>query len=166
MQSVVWMPSDFIAQIHADADNKFDLETGGTFMGYWASMDEAVVTEIIPAGPDALHNGHNFEPDQEWQLMRIAEIYEASGRKHTYLGDWHSHPNTRVAQLSWTDRTCAKMIIKTPKARTTRPIMAILAGTKYSWKLHPYLCQWRPMIFGFGSIQTDEMSVRSYSTIV
>jgi integrative and conjugative element protein (TIGR02256 family) len=76
-----------------EAAARYPLETGGVFMGYWADDRTAVVTQAIGPGPNAYHHRHRFAPDQEWQTTEIAEYYRASGRRETYLGDWHTHPD-------------------------------------------------------------------------
>lgn len=130
---LVWLPSNFRRECIEDASHFYDFETGGTLMGYWYER-VAVVTALIGAGPNALHERHNFEPDQEWQLERIAEHYEASGRTESYLGDWHSHPNATSGRLSWTDRSVLRRIINTPEARAPRPVMIVLHGGEEDWQ--------------------------------
>lgn len=101
---VVWLARNVLEAATREADEKFPLESGGTFMGWWADAKTAVVTAMIGPGPDASHGQSHFQPDQAWQLDQIAQHYHASGRREIYLGDWHSHPNVlRNAQLdrSW-----------------------------------------------------------------
>jgi integrative and conjugative element protein (TIGR02256 family) len=117
------------------ANEHHPFETGGTFMGYWSDSNTAVITASIGVGPDAVRERHNFEPDQVWQEREIAVHYEATGRRETYIGDWHSHPNARNGRLSRTDRRILRRIIATPSARVTTPIMAIFHGKPDQWRL-------------------------------
>jgi integrative and conjugative element protein (TIGR02256 family) len=117
-----------------EAARHFPRETGGTFMGYWANDQEAVVTCIVDAGPSAVRERMSFEPDQQWQLAEIARQYAASGRQHGYLGDWHSHPSALNGELSVTDRAVLAKIIKSPRARAPKPLSLILYGSAISWK--------------------------------
>ena len=103
-------------------------------MGWWADITTAVIAAVIGPGPDARHERHNFEPDQDWQLDQIAQHYEASGRRETYLGDWHSHPNASVDTLSWTDRRVLRRIINTPSARCPAPLMTVFWGQPDDWQ--------------------------------
>ena len=112
----------------------FPLETGGTFMGWWANTTTAVITAIIGPGPNAIHGRHHFQPDQGWQLNQIAQHYEVSGRRETYLGDWHSHPSRTGRTLSWADRRVLRLIISTPSARCPIPLMAVLWGPPDDWQ--------------------------------
>ncbi|RWI87880.1 MAG: hypothetical protein EOR22_28005, partial [Mesorhizobium sp.] len=116
--------------------------TGGTFMGYRSEDGSAVVTALVTAGPKARRGSHSFTPDQEWQQAEIARLYEISGRRDAYLGDWHTHPDATDGTLSWRDRRCLKRIIKTPFARNAAPIMMILCGSPNEWAA----CAWRATI--------------------
>src|SRR3546814_733472 len=116
----------------------FCLGTGGTVMGLWADPSTAVITAAIGPGPNALHQHRNFLPDQDWQLMQIAEHYEESGRRETYLGDWHSHPNASSGDLSWLDRRVLRRIIRAPEARCVRPLAAVVWGKEEDWQTEMY----------------------------
>lgn len=103
-------------------------------MGYRIDV-RTIVTQVIGAGPKAVHRTHSFEPDYDWQNKRIAEHYESSGRRDTYLGDWHSHPGATSGELSRHDRAVIRKIIRTPAARAPVPLMAILYGHPRDWEL-------------------------------
>ncbi|MER8522885.1 Mov34/MPN/PAD-1 family protein [Mesorhizobium sp. M1076] len=147
-----------------DADLWYDRETGGTFMGYWAESNVAVVTAMIPAGPRASHERSSFLPDQRWQQAEIAKHYERSGRLDTYLGDWHTHPDAVSNRLSWTDRVCLKTIIKTPTARNQRPVMMLMCGKPGEWSLHSWFCQVRPKLFFFEFLDEREATIKAHTS--
>ncbi len=132
---VIWISPGIIRQCVDEADLHYPMETGGVFMGYWSDSRTAVVTKLIGPGPLALHETHNFEPDQDWQIEEIARHYKYSGRRETYLGDWHTHPDITVAKLSGTDKRVLRKIINTPEARTPNPIMALLCGKPDKWDI-------------------------------
>lgn len=137
---VVWMPRTAYEQCAREADRFYPRETGGTFMGYWASAGrEVVITRVIAAGPGAKHALAAFEPDQQWQLREIAEHYSSSGRRDGYLGDWHSHPDAHSGELSGTDRSVLRRIIRTPKARAPHPISLVLWGTAANWRASTWI---------------------------
>ncbi|WP_423724770.1 Mov34/MPN/PAD-1 family protein [Aurantimonas marianensis] len=140
LPQIVWLPQGIAAAILAEADRWFDLETGGSLMGYRANEREIVVTAHIDAGPRATREKYRFEPDQAWQQERIDEHYAASGRLDVYLGDWHTHPRAISAQLSYTDRACVRRIISTREARQSCPIMMLLIGEAGSWEMCPKVC--------------------------
>ena len=114
------------------ADKARPRETGGTFMGYHAK-DDVVVTAITGPGPGAVHGRDSFVPDYAYQDAEIARIYAASGRRHTYLGDWHTHPGGG-SSLSRKDKRALCAISHHQPARVATPIIGILAGGA-PWRL-------------------------------
>lgn len=132
---LIWIPAYVTDICRSEASSKFPLESGGAFMGWWADDHNVVISAAIGPGPDAYHGSHAFQPDQDWQLEQIASHYEASDRRETYIGDWHSHPNAKSGSLSWTDRGVLKRIINTLAARAPTPIMVVLYGPKDEWSI-------------------------------
>lgn len=118
----------------AEADRLYPQETGGVFLGYWdVAGRDAVITGIIGPGPDAIHRSHGFIPDYAYQEAQIAEQYEASGRRHTYLGDWHTHPDAEHTRLSWRDRRTLGRIASSPEARSPVTLMGVMTGRPEDW---------------------------------
>lgn len=144
---VCWIPRQALHECCSEATRYFPRETGGTFMGYWANGQEAVVTRLIGPGPLAVRERHSFEPDQQWQLGEIARHYAASGRRDGYLGDWHSHPRATNGHLSCTDRAVMAKIIRTPQARAPKPISMVLHGTGSRWDASVWVASSRKCIF-------------------
>lgn len=144
---IVWMSRSIAETCTEEASHKFPLETGGTFMGWWANRDTAVITGMIGAGPRAHHGQNSFQPDETWQLDQIARHYYNSGRRETYLGDWHSHPNASSGTLSWIDRRVLRRIIRTTSARCPNPLMIVIWGEDENWNVNTW-CAWlRPRPF-------------------
>lgn len=158
---VVWLPSRVHDECVAEADSFYRLETGGALMGYWNGAN-AVVTAVIGPGPAALHERHNFEPDQEWQVAVIARHYEASGRRETYIGDWHTHPDANTAHLSWTDRRVLRRIINTPSARTPNPVTIIFYGAEATWRAAAWLACHKPRPVIWLKLLLREAELRLY----
>ncbi len=132
---LVYLPQAVLSTCREEAEKHYPFESGGTFMGY-IQEDYAVVEALIPPGPKAERTRYGFAPDHEWQLLEIARRYEQSGRRTTYLGDWHSHPNAGSGELSAKDRAVLRRIIRTEDARCSNPLMAILWGSSTSlWSL-------------------------------
>ncbi len=146
---VVWMPEAMRQVCVDEASHTIPLETGGTFMGWWADSGTAVIRAAIGPGPNASHGRHHFQPDQDWQLDQIARHYEASGRRETYLGDWHSHPNASGGALSWTDRRVLRRVINTPSARCPTPLMIIFWGNPDGWQIATWRARlhFRPILW-------------------
>lgn len=162
MPHVIWLPALVASEMHEEADKWFDLETGGSFMGYWANDREAVVTAHIPAGPEAKRERFRFEPDLPWQQQRIDEHYSRSGRLDAYLGDWHTHPRAGSARLSYTDRSCAKAVIAASGARQPRPIMMLLTGEVGAWRGTPFVCTLKRKWGFLPSIDSVEAEWRTF----
>lgn len=114
----------------------FPLETGGVLVGYVGSR-AIEVTGIVGPGPNARHAPTRFSPDAVWQAERIAELYAESGRRLSYLGDWHSHPKGTPA-ASQRDRATLRHIAAYPDARCPDPLMLILGGTPTCWDTRLY----------------------------
>jgi integrative and conjugative element protein (TIGR02256 family) len=144
-----------------EADRAYPEETGGVLVGYWAvPFFQLVVTSAIGPGPRAVHRKDAFLPDHEYQEAEIGRIYHLSDRLHTYLGDWHTHPNS-TAHLSWTDRRTLRTIATEDAARAPIPIMAILAG-RLPWMLKV----WRGIPIRIGSttitMRTSKLAIKIY----
>jgi len=102
------------------------METGGVLLGYWIRpFQEAVMTNAVGPGPRGIHRKNRFVPDCEYQESEVARLYEESGRLHTYLGDWHTHPK-RGTLLSRRDHRTLIQIASFRNARTPAPLMGIL----------------------------------------
>jgi integrative and conjugative element protein (TIGR02256 family) len=136
----LWVAAAVIDDLIRESVEAFPLETGGVLMGYQVGSETAVRT-IIGPGPNAKHSKTTYIPDHEYHEIEVARLYLNSGRRTTYLGDWHSHPNGRL-YLSGTDAATLKSIAAHSPARIQRPVMAILAGTADAWKIGAW--QWMP----------------------
>ena len=109
------------------------LETGGVLTGYWAETgDEAIVTEVVGPGPRAVHERSRFRPDTEYHEAEVARIYLASGRVHTYLGDWHTHPDGG-SYLSAADLATLRRISHSHEARAPNALMLVLGNRGDEW---------------------------------
>lgn len=120
-----------IAEIIEEADNRYPNETGGVLLG-WTLGGVPYIREVLGPGPDATHGATGFHPDSDWQEGAIAEAYDRSGRRLTYLGDWHTHPRG-VARPSRLDRATMRAIARHAPARCPQPLMLIVAGEPRHW---------------------------------
>ena len=160
---VVWISEDLTASCIDEASRIFPLETGGTFMGWWSDAATAVITAIIGPGPKATHGQRCFQPDQEWQLDQIAQRYETSGRRETYLGDWHNHPNRPDSTPSWTDRRALRLVISTPSARCSTPLMAVFWGNPDGWQTAVWYARLRRRLFLWDQLVVRKAQLHSYN---
>jgi integrative and conjugative element protein (TIGR02256 family) len=129
----IWCRYSALDEMHREAERVKQNETGGVLLG-WSGPDLAI-TRVVGPGPSARHGARTFEPDYDWQEKQIAELYESSGRRLSYLGDWHTHPGGSVTP-SPTDLRTIRNIAACAEARCPRPLMAILGGpTTDGWEL-------------------------------
>jgi integrative and conjugative element protein (TIGR02256 family) len=133
--SRVWIPQTVLETIVHQAAAAVPLETGGMLIGY-ADPDDDTRLEIIgliDAGPAAVRKRHRFVPDGPWQCAQLAKRYAESGRIHTFIGDWHSHPGGTCTP-SWRDRRTAVKVGAHTDSRMPRPLTLITAGTAKRWR--------------------------------
>jgi len=128
----IWIKKDIIDEILSNGNIWRPKETGGVLMGYIAA-DYYVVTDLIGPGPNAVHGLFSFEPDQEFHKQEIADLYERSKQTTTYLGDWHTHPNS-FPYLSATDKKTAQKIASYSEARLPNPLMLVVAPPACDFK--------------------------------
>jgi integrative and conjugative element protein (TIGR02256 family) len=137
----VWIARSALRAVLEETSCKRPLETGGMLLGYQGlERPEAVVQVATGPGLRARHQLTSFEPDGRWQQRELAAIYEASGRRTAYLGDWHSHPRGRAVP-SARDVKTARKVSRRPRARAAHPLTLIVGvcdGT-YEVCMHRYV---------------------------
>jgi len=113
----VWLSSSVLEFVLRESDEQLPMETGGILLGYWCDFPrEAVIIEAVGPGPKGIHERDRFVPDHDFQTGELARLYQESGRKLCYLGDWHSHPGGG-GSLSSKDQVTLRMIASAPDAR-------------------------------------------------
>lgn len=122
----VWLSARLFASLEGEADRIAPLETGGLLMGF-VDRDMARITDAVGPGPNAIHRRNGFLPDATYHENEVARIYRTSGRLHTYLGDWHTHPGGQPA-LSRVDRRTMRKIARSAEARAPSPLMLVASG--------------------------------------
>jgi integrative and conjugative element protein (TIGR02256 family) len=124
--SVIWVNRESLRVLRDEANDKYPDETGGCFIGYYSGINELVVTNVIGPGLKATHSKSYFKPDADWQELEIERLYNESGRRNTYLGDWHTH-TLACTGLSWRDKKTLRRISKYKPSRIKSPIMGIMS---------------------------------------
>ena len=134
----VWLAPTVWPTLTAEASRVAPRETGGVLLG-WRAGQRIYITEAIGPGPHAAHGQTTFVPDADWQAERIAELYERSGRRLAYLGDWHTHPGGSPVH-SEADRATLSTIAAYEPARCPRPVMGILGQPDgEEWRLQCHI---------------------------
>jgi integrative and conjugative element protein (TIGR02256 family) len=140
---VVWLPDAALHTVVCEAERRAPAESGGVLLGYWSADREVVVCDVVDGGPGAEHAPDRFVPDPNHQASEVARLYEESGRLHTYLGDWHSHPAGGLS-LSRTDVATARRIARSRAARCPRPLM-LLTALGDGWDVACWVGERRPL---------------------
>lgn len=130
----LWVTESAMFTMLQFAKERYPNETGGMLLGYEADNGEAVITALIGPGPAAKHRRHSFVPDAEFQQAALEAHFFKTNGQETYLGDWHTHPNSSYS-LSPVDKKTLAQIAATPTSGTRNPIMAILGGESGTWVL-------------------------------
>lgn len=130
-----WIARSALDALH-DESTRFapDLESGGLVLGYWASVDEAVIAQVTRPGPLAIRRRHGYVPDGDHDQQAIADVFAGTDGAVTYLGDWHSHPRSS-GRLSPIDRRTLRRIAEAPEAATPHPLMIVVTGKSPRWAL-------------------------------
>jgi integrative and conjugative element protein (TIGR02256 family) len=150
---IVFISNSLVDRILAEANRKFPCETGGILMGYSSSGGECFVTDLVGPGPNARHARMSFDPDYEFQKEQVASVYRESQRLHSYMGDWHTHPQGSY-ELSSTDRAALKQIAASRQARCAAPLMLLAVGGP-KWELR----LWRWTGNAKNSAQTVDLQI-------
>ncbi|MVN90526.1 Mov34/MPN/PAD-1 family protein [Mucilaginibacter aquatilis] len=137
MRYKIWIKRTVIDFVYENGNRWLPKETGGVILGYRANSLSMVITDVIGPGSKAVHGHYNFHPDQVFHKKEIARKYEESGQRITYLGDWHTHPNS-YPYLSNQDKATVRKIAAYKEARLPNPIMLIAAPPKKEFKAWVY----------------------------
>lgn len=135
------LPHSLIEACRVEASRTFPTESGGVLMGERLGPDSWRIDHVIGPGPGARHDRYRFAPDPTWQHERIAERFQATEGRSTYLGDWHSHPEARHGRLSYIDRGAARTILRSPDSQCDRLLMAIVWGRPDDWDMDVWACE-------------------------
>lgn len=134
----VWIEASLLQVLIAKAEAADPNETGGMLVGYWAvDGGDLVVVDEIPGGPGAKRTRTGFRPDGRWQQARLQQLYLASERTTTYVGDWHSHPR-ETATPSRKDAKTARRVATSKRGRTPRPL-TLIVGRHETWHAEAYI---------------------------
>ena len=119
-----WVAPSALRQMAAEANRRLIRETGGALLG-WFEDSDYVIAQVLGPGPKAVHGWSHFEPDAGWQVNEGRRIYETTGRRVRYLGDWHTHPRGGCAPSPTDLETVAAIAIDRDFA-IEKPLYAIM----------------------------------------
>lgn len=126
-EKMAWIPAGVVDFLTAEAESKSPRETGGLLMGYFREPGNVpVIMCATGPGPQAIHLRNYYRPDYEFDEGEIASLYERSGRRITYVGDWHTHL-APYPELSARDKRTLRRIARFKAARLETPLMLVLS---------------------------------------
>ncbi|WP_083251466.1 Mov34/MPN/PAD-1 family protein [Acidihalobacter yilgarnensis] len=161
---ILWLPSNLlIDHVYSDALKNDPDETGGMLLGY-VNREHRVITALVDAGPKAVRSSYFMKPDDIYQQQKLQEHFELTEGRETYIGEWHSHPNS-PPEMSKTDRkTLHRVTIKATNLPAL-PVMVILGssdGVGFS-KIRAYRRNSRDHLFlGLRAQHFSEMLIKTY----
>lgn len=158
----VWISLEVLRSLISEADGHYPVETGGVLIGYWADASTAVVTASVGSGPASVHSRSAYQHDHAWEASKIAERYEQSGRSEVYIGDWHTHPNASHGELSPADLRSIRRVIKSPEARLSCPLMAVLFGEPGDWQFATWVGILTPRFGWLSRLSVHPVDIRKF----
>lgn len=160
-----WIAKDIISLAEHWANQKFPYETGGMLLGYIAENNDPVITNLIGAGPKAIHQTNYFLPDAEYQQHQLNTIfYETSGQV-TYLGEWHTHPLSDPVP-SGLDKQTLMRIAKAPESCIEQPLMMILGNGNKKWNAALFQSRSKMKLFCIRKYYLHRLSLMRYDCAV
>lgn len=98
-------------------------ETGGIMIGF-RTPQALVVTTATGPGPSAVHHPNSIHFDEKFCDKKARQL-QTRGKNLRYIGDWHSHPFTKLKPSKVDKRSFGMKA--TTHYRTSFPLM-IIAG--------------------------------------
>lgn len=158
----VWISQESLNALHVASADWFPLEAGGLLIGYWCSPNECVIQHATTPGAGAKHSRYGYVPDYEHDERQTARFHARSDGVSMYLGDWHSHPNTRSPYLSPQDRRALRNIALSEDARVPRPLSLVCAGTPGEWRQSIWMGEIAHYWFGMSFLAAIRARVLPY----
>lgn len=111
LHPTLWLTSSALEDMITEAQRALPAETGGILLGWeHDERNEIVVASAFGPGPTTVHAPNSFRPDGDWHEMELAERYERSHGRITYLGDWHVHPRGGLGMSRRDRRTLSQSL--------------------------------------------------------
>lgn len=131
MQPVVTIDRRLLDKSEAIARAHLPNETGGALLGFWVRPQEAWVAEVTCSGPRAIATATTFVPDGDYIDQVLRSRWTEGHGLISYLGDWHSHPNSRSPRLSYRDRRTIRLVARQMPERRLLHLLVGLDGDSF-----------------------------------
>ena len=102
-------------------------ETGGTLVGHYEADRSVAVIDLILVAKRAKRGSTWFIRPSDTEDRQLDELYDSSGGKLLYLGEWHTHPRA-AARPSLRDQRSLIEIAGSPDVACKTPLLLILGG--------------------------------------
>lgn len=113
--------------IREEADRCSPDEAGGTLAGRHNEGMNTADVEIALVARKARRWRWGFWRPSDQEDGQLDQLFERSGGKTYYLGEWHSHPGGE-ASPSGTDTSSMERVAASQSVTTETPILLILGG--------------------------------------
>lgn len=164
VDEVLWLPAQLTqVEIADDIARHYPKETGGMLLGY-TNGSHRVVTAVIPAGPNAQRGPYHMVPDDRYQQERLLTHFHCTEGRESFLGEWHSHPET-APTMSRTDRRTLCRVTVNGKHFPALPVMVIVGvcAQERQWEVKAYRKRNASRLMCIRSGDFVEISVRRFS---
>lgn len=75
---------------------QFELESGGIIVGYYDAVESALkITDITWPQKDDIRGRYRFIRKEAGHQELMDKLWEQSGYRKSYLGEWHTHNQSR-----------------------------------------------------------------------
>jgi integrative and conjugative element protein (TIGR02256 family) len=125
---LVRVPDEVLELMRRRAAKAAPRETGGTLVGHYSKDNrEAVVTKALESMTGARKSRTRFYRPPDDVDGQLARVYEGSGGRIHYLGEWHTHPGGAPSP-STTDLNTLQGLARSRSVATDTPFMVILGS--------------------------------------
>lgn len=111
--------SPIVEQFFSNIKSSFSysVETGGIIIGMLSSGPTITITDVTMAQSRDVHHKFRFFRSADGHQSLMDQLWEESGYRKMYLGEWHTHPEaipspSRVDICGW--KSIAKKTQNTP----------------------------------------------------
>lgn len=121
MSLTVYITEKAYQQIQSEVRRHPGVETGGIMMGL-RTPTALIVTAVTGPGPHAEHLPNSIRFDEDYCTKKANQL-EKNGTLLRYIGDWHTHPFTKLKPSKVDKRSFTLKAVT--HYRTPNPLMII-----------------------------------------
>jgi len=135
-QRYLYVSNETYSKMKVQLSHHFPKEFGGVFTGVNRG-NLTFIDDILV--PDKFENGKTVFVRHPGSLNeRLQSIFKESNGKVTYIGEWHSHPNSSATPSS-TDNVAMREIAENEKIGNQNPVLVIVKITETAFEPAMYI---------------------------